>query len=499
MKKVIIFITSILTLVILWSCKESFLELEPKTGVISDVQAFKTKAFFDGAMFGAYTEMQGANEGTGGLQWSILPGYISQDLIAQGAPKNLSTFLSNSNSEFLQYWSTLYRIIGRTNTILDRLSGAPSTIIDDDKKQIEGEAKFLRGFAYFMLARAYGDVPLITKPYDISQNSLSCTPEPQIWDQVISDLGTASKNLPNLAGWGPANAGRATKWAATAYLANAYMYKKDWAGADSASQSLVASGEFSLLPDVRQVFTEQTRNTAESIFEIQYRDVPDNNAIWSGAPNQGNEANEFTAPRNIGDKYAPNGGWGETVVNLKVASSYEPGDDRRKKLMLIVGEKYKGERMTDTVTIPNGPLYINRAFSTKYWLGPAIDNKTTYYNGQSIITMRYAEFLLNYSEVLFEEGKFSEAYTQLNMVRTRAKLLNKVVSSDRETFFTDLMNERRWELILEPNLWFHYTRTGRAAKFLNDNYGIAFQPQWAKFPIPLSERDRDPKICNNGY
>ena len=114
--------------------------------------------------------------------------------------------------------------------------------------------------------------------------------------------------------------------------------------------------------------------------------------------------------------------------------------------------------------------------------------------------MRYAEFLLNYSEILFEQGDPTQAYAKLNLVRSRATLPNKITSTDRETFMKDLMNERRWELNNEPNLWFHYTRTGRAAGFLQSEYGVTYNAAWDKFPVPQGDRDQNPKLCQNtGY
>jgi len=94
----------------------------------------------------------------------------------------------------------------------------------------------------------------------------------------------------------------------------------------------------------------------------------------------------------------------------------------------------------------------------------------------------------------------SSAYTNLNLIRARAGLADKPAQSDREIFFTDLMNERRWELIFEPNLWMHYIRTKRAAKFFMSEYGLVYLDKWLKYPIPQIDRDLNPNLCQNpGY
>lgn len=478
------------------SCKDSFLESVPQNGLFTDLSVFKNKADFDAHLFGAYTEFQGSFNGSGAPAWILIPGQIMQDIkLVDERPVVPSAFITPGTSDY-GAWTPLYKSIGRANLILDKIQTAPDAITQADKALITAEAKFLRGFGYFMLARAYGSIPMPLKPYDASQNNLECTPEAQVWEQVIKDLSEAAQGLPRRADWGAANLGRATKGSALAYLANAQMYKKAWADAAKASQDLMALGDYRLLPDVRKLYSDKSDNSEESIFEVQYRNVDNGNLVWSGQPNQGQILGAWTSPRNLGDAYAPFGGWGEGIMNTKLADSFEKGDLRRSKLVVKVGETYQGEYMKTAVTVPATITQNKSAFSTKYWLGPG----ELFLTAQNIPMMRYAEFLLNYAEILFEQGKTAEAYQQLNAVRQRAGLPDKPVSGDREAFFTALMNERRWELNFEPNVWWHYTRTGRAAKFMQEEYGITFNPAWNKLPIPQNDRDQNPRLCQNpGY
>jgi hypothetical protein len=113
--------------------------------------------------------------------------------------------------------------------------------------------------------------------------------------------------------------------------------------------------------------------------------------------------------------------------------------------------------------------------------------------------MRFSEVLLNYAEILFMQGKATEAYAELNKVRARAKVPALPVSTAAANFMADLMKERRFELIFEPNLWFHYTRTETAAAFMQTVHGITWQKKWEHFPIPDRERSVNPKLCSNGY
>lgn len=480
------------------ACKK-FLDTTPKDGTINDASFFKTTADFDSYMMGAYVDLAGSFDGSGVENTIIIAGFTSQDLVGvDEQPKPLAQFMSATNSRITTYWTTFFSVVAKANQVLAKLPDAALPAADETR--LEGEALFMRGFAYFNLARAFGSLPLLLKPYETSQNYVGCTSEDSIWNQVISDLSAAATKIPSREDWGSVNLGRATKGTAYAFLANAYMYKKDWVNAEAASVSLINLGEYSLLPTVRSVFSELNPNNNESIFEVQYREISDGKVNWSGHE-AGTSLPEQSSPRNIGSDYAPAGGWGELIATRKLADSYEAGDDRRKQLIKVPGEKYKGEKMTDTLLIPLDIAQPHSSFSTKYWLGPVTEGSgATYLFKQNVPLMRYAEFLLNYAEILFMGGKTDEGYHEMNLVRERALLTDLPASADPDAFMTALMNERRHELNFEPNLWFHYTRTGTAANFLQTQYGITMNPAWYKFPVPQSERDQNPNLCQNtGY
>ena len=497
MKRIKYIFLSLVVILLIAACKD-FLVTTPKNGTVTDASFFKTTADFDAFMFGAYADIAGSFDGAGLANWVKVQCFISQEGWGPDQiPKPLAQYMNATNDQITAFWKTFFTINAKANQVLAKLKDA--TIPEADKTRLEGEALFFRGFAYFNLGRAYGKVPLLLKPYDPSQNYIGCTPEDSIWIQVIADLSAAVTKMPTRTQLGSSQLGRATKGTALAYLANAYMYKKDWTNAEIAANSLIALGEYGLMPTVRSVFSSTTENNKESIFEVQYRDIADGKVNWSGHE-VGGVLPEYTSPRNIGADYAPAGGWGEIVGTRKLADSFEPGDDRRKELLKVPGEKYKGEFMKDSLLIPLDVAQPNSSFSTKYWLGPSSDLTVSYLFKLNNPVMRYAEFLLNYAEILFMKGKTTEGYAQMNLVRNRAKLPGLIATTDQATFMTALMNERRHELNFEPNLWFHYTRTGTAAAFLLKEYGITMKPAWYKFPVPQAERDQNPNLCqNDGY
>jgi hypothetical protein len=379
MKKALVY-TAMLTLLTVWSCRDKFLEFNPPPNQFTDVTFFKTADQFNSFVIGTYTELLRFSD------WTQMMGYISQEARPKSTiPMDLTAYMVPTQDRIKNYWQSMYMISSRSNTLLAKLKEA--TVSEADRARIEGESEFLRGFAYFQIARAFGNAPLLLEPYSISQTTVECTPEDQIWDQVIADLTAASQKLPTRAEWGDANYGRATKGAALAFLANAHMYKKNWAEAAKASEDLIAMNSYKLAVTPRAAFTEALtpENTGESIFEVQYRD---GGFEWSNQVQTGSLIGAFTAPDGISGNYAPFGGWGEMVLGQDIRNSMDPLDERR-NLIVREGDTYKGERMTEPVIL--GTTFKltqkNVDFSTKYWLGKSGD-----VDGSNISLMRYAEF-----------------------------------------------------------------------------------------------------------
>ena len=484
------------------ACKKSFFKAENQDGSITDATAYKSKADFDAGVVGVYVNLQSAFE-------TIIkvPGFISND-VSNGEGNAVSFDRLFDNTYFLsdENWRELYKIVNNANIVIGKLEGVePGVLTAQEKKLNMGQVKFLRGFAYFHLTQAFGDIPMPLTGYTATQNSISCTPEADVWNQVISDLSVAADSLPEAKEWTSTNTGRVGKGPALGYLAQAYMYKKDWVNAALAIEKLFALTKpaYMLSPDVRTEFSAKNRNLNSSVFEVQFSaNAADKWIGWGGqAPHNGHTMPTQTSPPGIGDAWCNFGGWGNYIISPTALISFEPGDDRRKQLIIKYPEAYKGELMTDSFKAinweGNSGFPAERktfGYSTKYWYGvsrlPA---------GENVVMMRFAEVLLNYAEIQFNKGQTADAYVQLNKIRQRAKLAPKVPSTDAEVFMTDLMNERRHEIMLEPGLWWHYTRTGRATKFLKDNYNMTLIPKWLHFPIPSRERDVNPNLCTNGY
>ncbi len=63
--------------------------------------------------------------------------------------------------------------------------------------------------------------------------------------------------------------GRATKGAAQALLAKAYLYQQKWTEAYNMAGEVMASNEYGLMANYAEIWREVGENKEESIFEVQ--------------------------------------------------------------------------------------------------------------------------------------------------------------------------------------------------------------------------------------
>ena len=130
----------------------------------------------------------------------LLPG---DDLTeTQGARLSEELFdasLNPNNPRITYYFSHLYQLIARANVLIEKTETVDFTGYDGNEEipLMEGEALFLRSYAYFLLLTTYGDVPLIVQR--IVSQSGSDTPKSdmmEVLDQVITDATQAMDILP---------------------------------------------------------------------------------------------------------------------------------------------------------------------------------------------------------------------------------------------------------------------------------------------------------------
>lgn len=444
--------------VILSSC-EDFLTVVPETN-LSTATFFKSEADFQQAVNAAYAPMRSI---VNDRAWMLSEMRSDNTMYARnimfGATEQQEDISDhaipdaqgiNANTHVLNHWRLDYQIIARTNQIL--------TTIDDvdfnanTKANIKGQALFLRAIAYYDLARYFGSVPIHLAPVMTREEAgRPLSPEADVYAQIISDVQAAIPLLPLRS---QQELGRVTSGTARMLLADVFIRQKRWGEAETLLKEIVSSGQYQLIPDYEDVFSESTgnKNNIESIFEVQFLEGPqglNGNFVYQFMPRPilPAELGPITGtsnPQNLD-------GQGNNVPTPDIIAAYEEGDERK-------------DASIGYVTI-SGSLRANKTFPyiKKYAKHHALHNN----HGMNFPIYRYSETLLFLAEALNEQGKTTEAADYINQVRNRAGLENTTATA-QGAMRDAIMQERRVELAFENKRWHDLTRTDTYRQVITD-------------------------------
>lgn len=412
------------------------------------------------------------------------------------------------------------------------------------------EVRLLRAYYYFLLVRAYGDVPFTTKVLtEAEANSLERTPASQVFDFIISECDAVAPQLPvdyskldnDAAGGTNPESGRVTRGAALALKARASLYCASKLFNDSENRDLYKRAATASL-DVINYCGEN------NITLGKYTD------LW-GADNW--KASEMIFVRRVGDTDDPertnfpigmeNAKSGncptQTLVDAyEMKNGGEPnqkdpytGRDPRFAMTIAVnGDKWPNTNPNPLEIYTGGrdaapvPYATPTGYYVKKYVDGATDISASTSSGgkrHSWITFRLGEFLLNYAEATFKYfGSADIKDAELTM--TAREAVNKVrkrtgvdmpdfpegmSSSD---FWSRYKNERMVELAFEGHRFWDvrrwkeggFTSIGRMliTKNSDDSFtytrsikALVWDDKMYFYPIPDSEIRKNPNLKQN--
>ncbi len=334
---------------------------------------------------------------------------ISDDATKGSTPTDAAFLLELENlthdaghQSVLGWWTGNYQGIYRTNINIQNL---PNTDMNPDlRNRLLGENRFLRAYFYFNLVRGWGGVPLITAPLTPEEYDQERASAEAVYAQIIEDLEFAAENLPLKSGYPSADLGRATRGAAEAMLARVYLYLEDYGQAESYAREVINSGEYDLLQDYFQIFTEAGENSSESIFEVQ--------ATATEESTGGTQYGQVQGVRGT-----PNLGWGFNRPSRDLDAAFEPGDLRHQATIMFPWEELPdgtGRTVIENQTMED-ERYNKKAFAGDF--PGTIDNYPV-----NIRRFRYSDLLLIAAEAAYRNGREGDARDFLNEVRERARV-----------------------------------------------------------------------------
>jgi len=456
---------------------------------------------------------------------------------------DISTFRAGSElGTFENTWNNWYKVIYDANVAIQKISAAS---YDNAAAQAQylAEAHFLRGWAYFELARLYGNVPVLLEPVSPSvANSTGQTDaKTVINDVVIPDLQAAlglpeKGNIIDATGKKVPDQGRADKTAAQAMLARVYM---TLAGFPFNDESATAEAEKYLdlvlakksaywaptIDEWRLQFTPDGNNKY-SVFAIQYR------TGGTGNPGIFNMVKvlppSFTG--GVGVRLFGNDVYVEKSVRHEWDKVYSTGNKDLRGEGWSVLDEYPEEGNTVAYsnskdTIRNADGTIDQVYTESQIYKPLPSKAKMDALG---LTMNYAslkdyydwpcnyavirieDMMLLKAEILAGKGDVNGALDLVNEIRERAGI-DKVTAQDKVAALNLVKHERRLELFGEGVRWFDEVRYGTwrentLAKFARYNNPQGFSAGDVSegrylYPIPANQMNISPGTYtqNTGY
>lgn len=497
------------------SCQKSFLELSPPDK-LNTATFYKTASDFQQALIGVYPWLRSWAEPTSWLMGEQRSDNSRYDFNTQNRAvailerENVADWADDANNSTTKgKYVADYAGIERANLILDQIGSA--NIDSATRSNVTGEAEVLRAFFYFDLVQFYGGVPLnlhsVASP---SQAFLTRASVSDVYAAIITDLKDAITKLPAKVTF--PGSGRVTIGTAKMLLANVYMVQKDYAGAEPLLEDITQLG-YHLNAKYADAFSTTNKNSAESIFEVQYQQGSANGQysffIYDFIPPM---ASTTVVTGTNTNTLSSSGG--QNVPSLDLVNSYETGDARLDATVGIIeghtdaNGNFVAESLKSIVgyTAPAGK--VGRRFAKKY-LHPSTTPGQT---DDDWPIYRYSEALLLLAESLNEQGKSADALPYLNQVRERAGL-SDTAETDQAALRVIIAHERRVELALENKRWTDLLRTGQAIGVMTAYAAVVKQDPRVPanaymnidqdhllFPIPASEIQLNPAIKQNpGY
>lgn len=364
----------------------------------------------------------------------------------------------NNTAVDKSFWGQAYKYIYAANAILEGLDRS-SGVSSPTKKQLQGEALFVRAFCHFYLVNLFGDAPYLNST-DYKANIVKFrTPKAEVYKYIIKDLVAAQDKLDST--YKTLERVRPNKWAATAFLARVYLYTGNWAAAANQATRVIDQSSVYGLDSLNGVFLKNSKE-----------------AIWQLMPNNTEGFNTWEGKNFILNTAPATGESNSAILSTHLLQAFESGDLRRSSWV-------------DSVVTTAGNVYY---FPSKYKVQRGAELK------EYSMVLRLAELYLIRAEAYARLGNVTGARIDLDLIRQRAGLPGTTAGAGT-TLLKALARERQVELFTEwGHRWFDLKRTDEANDILLTIKASGWQPTDVLYPIPQNERALNLNLTQNpGY
>lgn len=363
------------------------------------------------------------------------------------------------NSEINSIWAAHYTEIYQINDILANIKDN-ANLSASFIQQITGEMEFVRAFCYFNMVNLFGGVPFVTTNDYTTNARLPRTTSDSVYIQILKDLNDAAKKLP--ATYPSEGHVRPNLYTAIAMKAKVSLYLGQWENAYNEADSVIKSGDFSLLTDLNSVFLDGSN---EAIWQVP---------ILNKYGGSGEAQNFLPYSRTSTPNY---------IITDSLLNQFEAGDLRKAAWL-------------DFNVVNGQNVYFPAKYKDQQPTTPATD----------YMLLRFAEMYLIRAEAAAQLNNLGQAITDINTIRTRAGLAGTTADPTSQTAVLDAVRkERRTEMFTEFGCrWFDLNRTSTDSKYSANGQAPAvlsgWQPFNALYPIPQTQISLNNTLTQNpGY
>src|SRR5699024_1633813 len=434
------------------SCEDHFLNIKPDDRITGDnfwISSKDTKM----ALYGIYNTLQerhvyGYGPGFDAMspnahQWAHWEGKEMQ--VGNG------TITSGSGGIVIERWRSAYQGINRANYFLENIDKVEMP--EDQKNIMIGEAYFLRGVFYSLLANSYGGVPIITSSLSTEEaRQLTRASLDETWQQVHSDYDEAISRLSIEA---PAT-GRVTKGAALGMKMRAYLYQGNWDKVLEYADQVIDLGIYGLFPSYKGLFQLANEHNEEVIFNVEYMDGPfDQGSVFDRYFQPQNLAHGVNGSNSVAPIQHLVDAYGTIDGNpIDPDQPYKNRDPRLDFTILRPGAEFQGQLYPKEIQNHTGQKV---GFGIRKY---TIETQEVepHQSPLTFIVLRYAGVMLAKAEALIEKESpnVGKAIQLINRIRTEREDVNMPpipagLSVDEAR--QKLRHERRIEFALEGLYW----------------------------------------------
>lgn len=492
MKKLVnikIYLLGVAIFLLNYSCTEP-LELAPISSIGAN-SFWQSEQDAYGGVIGMYNQFRDLSSRT-----LYFMGEARSEIMSEGLQnadyrrKYFENDMNESNADL--DWLQSYKVINYANLVI---TNVPNITFpnEDSKNDLLAQAYSMRAFMYFVLAKTWGGVPLITTPvegFDAETTFQERAAVSSVFELIKADLEKAIELFPN----NGFDNGRSmwSKPAVNTLKGDVYLWTgKTMGGGDTDITTALSAlteartADLELLDDYARVFDFDNKGNNEIIFSVHFNDFEVSNNMYSDMYLNALDLRDSFSQETLGTIGTP-GGYNWWAPSATMRDQFIDEDSRKNSSFFEIYDTDEAQTFITTIVV-KGNGYTDSG--TRWFL-------------DDIVIYRYAELLLLIAEAKNALGQDPSA--EMNEIRARAYGQNfssfEFVSASQEENDEAILQERLFELAFEGKRWWDLIRFDKAFEKVPSLQGKEGQDYLLVWPITLETISLNSKITQNpGY